>query len=103
VREQQEPAAADERVAVGKRVFETTACVNCHSINGTIANGRFGPDLTHLMSRTTIAAGAAVNTPENLRLWIQNPDAIKRGSLMPAMKLSDSDLDALMGYLETLR
>ena len=103
VRVQRQPAVADERVAAGKRVFETTACINCHSINGTVANGRFGPDLTHLMSRSTIAAGAALNTPENLRLWIQNPDAIKRGSLMPAMQLSKSDLDALMGYLETLR
>jgi cytochrome c oxidase subunit II len=103
VREQRRPAVRDERVAAGRRVFETTACINCHAVNGTVANGRFGPDLTHLMSRTTIAAGAALNTPENLRLWIQNPDAIKRGSLMPAMKLSDSDLDALMGYLETLR
>jgi len=103
VREQQRPAVADERVSAGKRVFETTACINCHSVNGTVANGRFGPDLTHLMSRSTIAAGAALNTPENLRLWIQNPDAIKRGSLMPAMQLSKSDLDALMGYLETLR
>jgi len=103
VREQRRTAVADERVAAGRQVFEATACVNCHSINGTMANGRFGPDLTHLMSRTTIAAGAALNTPENLRLWIQNPDAIKRGSLMPAMQLSKSDLDALMGYLETLR
>jgi len=103
IREQQRTAVTDERVAAGKRVFETTACINCHSINGTVANGRFGPDLTHLMSRTTIAAGAAVNTPQNLRLWIQNPEAIKRGSLMPAMQLSESDLDALMGYLETLR
>jgi len=103
VSEQRRPAFAEERVAVGKRIFETTACINCHSINGTVANGRFGPDLTHLMSRSTIAAGAAANTPENLRLWIQNPEAIKRGSLMPAMQLSKSDLDALMGYLETLR
>jgi cytochrome c oxidase subunit II len=103
VREQQRPAVADERVAAGERVFEATSCINCHTVSGTVANGRFGPDLTHLMSRTTIAAGAALNTPENLRLWIQNPDAIKRGSLMPAMKLSDSDLDALVGYLETLR
>jgi cytochrome c oxidase subunit II len=103
VREQQRPAVSDERVAAGKRVFETTACINCHSIHGTVANGRFGPDLTHLMSRSTLAAGAALNTPENLRLWIQNPDAIKQGSLMPAMKLSDSDLDAVVGYLETLR
>jgi len=103
IREQQRPAVADERVAAGRRVFETTACINCHAINGTVANGRFGPDLTHLMSRSTIAAGAALNTPENLRLWVQNPDAIKRGSLMPAMQLSQPDLDALVSYLETLR
>ncbi|MBV8049899.1 MAG: c-type cytochrome, partial [Acidobacteriaceae bacterium] len=102
IRGQQRPAVADERVAAGQQVFETTACINCHSISGTVANGRFGPDLTHLMSRTTIAAGAALNTPENLRLWIQNPEAIKQGSLMPAMKLSDSDLDAVVGYLKTL-
>jgi cytochrome c oxidase subunit 2 len=55
------------------------------------------------MSRATIASGAADNTYANLRLWIQNPDAIKPGSLMPAMKLNDADLDALMAYLETLR
>jgi cytochrome c oxidase subunit II len=103
VRQQLQPAVIDERFAAGRRVFETTACINCHSIRGTVANGRFGPDLTHLMSRTTIAAGAAQNTPANLRLWIQNPDAIKRGSLMPAMQLSKSDRDALVAYLETLR
>lgn len=61
-------------------------------MTGTVANGRFGPDLTHLMSRDTIAAGAAANNPENLRLWIRNPDAIKPGSLMPAMQLNDRDL-----------
>ena len=55
------------------------------------------------MSRQTIASGAAENTTENLHTWIQNPDAIKPGSLMPAMKLSDPDLDALVRYLETLR
>jgi cytochrome c oxidase subunit 2 len=103
VRAQQQPAIQDEKVIAGKRVFETTACINCHAITGTAATGRFGPDLTHLMSRQTIASGAADNTTEKLRLWIQNPDAIKPGSLMPAMKLSDADLDALVAYLETLR
>jgi cytochrome c oxidase subunit 2 len=102
VREQQQPANQDEKEAAGRHVFETTACLNCHSIAGTNGDGRFGPDLTHLMSRRTIAAGAAENTPEDLRLWIQNPDAIKPGSLMPAMKLNDADLDALVRYLETL-
>lgn len=103
VRAQQQPATQDETVTAGRRIFETTACINCHTISGTAADGRFGPDLTHLMSRQTIASGAAENTTEKLRLWIQNPDAIKPGSLMPAMKLNDADLDALVGYLETLR
>jgi cytochrome c oxidase subunit 2 len=102
VREQRQPANQDGKEAAGRHVFESTACLNCHAIDGTNGTGRFGPDLTHLMSRRTIAAGAAENTPENLRLWIQNPDAIKPGSLMPAMKLSDPELDALVRYLETL-
>ncbi len=100
---QKQSANRDDKEVTGRQVFETTACVNCHAVGGTNATGRFGPDLTHLMSRSTIAAGAAENTSENLRLWIQNPDAIKPGSLMPAMKLSDADLDALVRYLETLR
>jgi cytochrome c oxidase subunit 2 len=103
VRGQQQSAVRDARVEIGRQVFEHTACINCHAIAGTPANGRFGPDLTHLMSRATIAAGAAENTHDNLSLWIQKPDAIKRGSLMPAMQLSQSDVDAVVSYLETLR
>ena len=103
VRAEQQPAVQDDAARAGRHVFETTACINCHAIRGTAANGRFGPDLTHLMSRATIASGAAENTPDKLRLWIENPDAIKPGSLMPAMKLSDADLDALVRYTETLR
>jgi cytochrome c oxidase subunit 2 len=103
VHEQQQPANQNEKEAAGRHIFESTACLNCHAIAGTNGTGRFGPDLTHLMNRRTIAAGAAENTPENLRLWIQNPDAIKTGSLMPAMKLSDAELDVLVRYLETLQ
>jgi cytochrome c oxidase subunit 2 len=103
VRAQQQPANEDPKGAAGRRVFERTACLNCHAINGTNGTGRFGPDLTHLMSRRTIASGAAENNSQNLRLWIQDPDAIKPGSLMPAMKLSDNELDALVRYLETLQ
>jgi cytochrome c oxidase subunit 2 len=55
------------------------------------------------MSRDTIAAGAAGNTPEKLLLWIKNPDAIKPGSKMPAMGLTDQEVDAVAAYLETLR
>jgi cytochrome c oxidase subunit 2 len=105
VQAQKTPAADtnNDVVAEGRRVFETTACVNCHAVSGTVADGHFGPDLTHLMSRDTIASGAAPNTREDLRAWIQNPDTIKPGSLMPAMQLSDHDLDALTAYLMTLR
>lgn len=103
IRQQRQPAIVSNAVLHGQRIFETTACINCHTVAGTVANGRFGPDLTHLMSRDTIAAGAAPNNPDNLRLWIRNPDAIKPGSLMPAMELNDQELDALAEYLETLR
>jgi cytochrome c oxidase subunit 2 len=103
VEQQRQPAQLTAAAAEGQRIFQTTACINCHSVNGTVADGRFGPDLTHLMSRDTIAAGAAENTPSNLRLWIQNPEAIKPGSLMPAMELSEREIDALTAYLETLR
>jgi cytochrome c oxidase subunit II len=103
IEQQRQPAVVSDSVSQGQRIFETTACINCHAVSGTVANGRFGPDLTHLMSRDTIAAGAAPNTPENLRLWIRNPNKIKPGSLMPAMQLDDQDLDALAAYLETLR
>ena len=102
VRAQQKPAVEDAGAIAGRRVFERNACINCHQVGRTPANGRFGPDLTHLMSRGTIAAGAAENTHDNLRLWIQNPGAIKPGSLMPAMKLSDADLNAVVSYMETL-
>jgi cytochrome c oxidase subunit 2 len=103
IQDEKRPAESRDAVDEGRQIFETTACINCHTISGTVADGRFGPDLTHLMSRDTIASGAAPNTPENLKTWIQEPDSIKPGSLMPAMKLSDHDLNALTAYLETLR
>lgn len=77
-----------DAVSAGRHIFESTSCINCHTISGTVANARFGPDLTHLMSRETLAAVAATNTHENLRAWIQDSDSIKPGSLMPAMKVN---------------
>src|SRR5258705_3651659 len=100
---QRQPAKVRDAAADGRRVFHTTACANCHTVAGTPATGRFGPNLTHLMSRDTIASGVAPNTGEQLRLWIQNPDAIKPGSRMPSMHLSDRELDAVTAYLTTLR
>jgi cytochrome c oxidase subunit 2 len=62
-----------------------------------------GPDLTHLMSRNTIASGAARNTPENLRKWISDPSSIKPGATMPTLGLGPQQLDDVTAYLETLR
>lgn len=103
VRQQSRPVQASAAVSEGRRIFEATACVNCHAVAGTSAQGRFGPDLTHLMNRDTIAAGIAENNHENLRLWIQDPSRLKPGSLMPAMGLDGHDLNAVTAYLETLR
>jgi cytochrome c oxidase subunit II len=103
VKNQQQEGVQDPAVAAGRRVFETQACMNCHTIRGTAATGRFGPDLTHLMSRSTLASGAVMNTPDNLRQWIKSPDSLKPGSLMPAMQLNDEQLDAVAAYLTTLK
>jgi cytochrome c oxidase subunit 2 len=103
IKNQQQQAREDSAVVAGRRAFETLACMNCHTISGTAATGRFGPDLTHLMSRETLASGAMDNTPTNLRQWIKSPDMFKRGALMPAMQLSDQQLDEVSTYLETLK
>ncbi len=76
--------------------------MNCHAIAGTVANGRYGPDLTHLMSRDTIAAGAALNTPANLKAWIKDPTVFKPGTLMPAMHLTDLQNAQITAYMTTL-
>lgn len=103
IRNQQQPAAQEAAAVAGRKVFETQACMNCHAISGTAATGRFGPDLTHLMSRETLASGAMDNTPTNLRQWIRSPDTFKHGALMPAMQLNDRQLDEVTAYLETLK
>lgn len=72
----------------GRAVFLRTACVSCHTVAGTSANGRFGPDLTHVASRDTISSGAIENTSQNLRKWIAAPNEMKPGSLMPSMHLN---------------
>jgi len=103
LQEQSQPAQVSGNTSEGQKIFERTACINCHAVAGTAANGRFGPDLTHLMSRDTIASGALPNTPENLRRWVEDPSVIKPGSKMPAMGLSDPEVNAVTAYLETLR
>ena len=103
IREQSQPAHLGDTASEGQRIFERTACVNCHTIRGTPANGTFGPDLTHLMSRQTIAAGATKNTLGNLIAWIYNPAVSKPGCKMPSMGLSTQQAALVVAYLETLR
>jgi cytochrome c oxidase subunit 2 len=103
VEHQQQPAVQDPAAAAGRAVFEHNACISCHTIRGTVATGRFGPDLTHVGGRDTIASGAVLNTPENLRSFIDNPAHFKPGALMPPMHLDNHDLDSITSYLTTLK
>jgi len=103
VEHQRQPAVDDPAVAEGRDVFMHNACISCHTIRGTVATGRFGPDLTHVGGRETIASGSVPNTPPNLREFIDNPANFKPGALMPPMHLDSHDLDAVTAYLTTLK
>jgi cytochrome c oxidase subunit II len=87
----------------GQEVFLASSCVMCHAIAGTPAGSRVGPDLTHLASRRTIAAGTLPNSRGNLAGWIIDPQKIKPGTRMPPNQLKPADLQALLEYLETLK
>jgi len=102
---QRQPASepADARTRRGRDVFLGSACVMCHAIEGTSAGARKAPDLTHVGSRTTIAAGTLPNRPAELARWIANPHDFKPGVNMPATTLSSSDMDALVAYLGSLK
>ena len=103
VAEQKRAAAEEPSAQDGRRVFFANSCVNCHTIRGTSAQGAFGPDLTHLMSRETLASGAAPNAPEGLRAWVRDPQKLKVGCLMPNMQMTDPEVDQIVSYLKTLK
>jgi cytochrome c oxidase subunit 2 len=96
-------APADADAARGLTLFQTASCATCHAVRGSAAGGHIGPDLTHLMSRMTLAAGALENTRGNLAGWIANPQTIKPGNIMPTVPLHGTDLQGLVAYLETLK
>ena len=101
--QQPSPPPADSATARGKDVFLTKPCAMCHAIGGTTAGSNAGPDLTHLASRRTIAAGTLPNNRGNLAGWILDPQRIKPGSHMPPNMLEPQDLDALLTYLQSLK
>ena len=105
VAQQKQPARqpTDTLAQHGGEVFLTGSCAMCHSINGTSAGSNNGPDLTHLASRRTIAAGTLANTKGNLAGWILDPQTIKPGAKMPPNQLKPKDLEALLAYLQGLK
>jgi cytochrome c oxidase subunit 2 len=100
---EEKEAVDDPAVRDGKAAFLGQSCVNCHRVRGTPARGTYAPDLTHLMARKTIAAGIKPNDKKNLEDWVQNPQEIKVGCLMPAFGLSTRERDLIVSYLLTLR
>ena len=96
-------SAAAAEVAAGRQVFMSNACINCHAIRGTVANGRFGPDLTHFGSRDALGSGILANNVDDLKNWIRNPSDVKEGALMPPMQLSETQLEQVSVYLTSLK
>lgn len=100
---QSAPAPSDPLAQRGLAVFLAGPCAMCHTIQGTMAHGQSAPDLTHVASRPSLAAGRLPNNAENLAAWIANPQQFKPGSNMPATGLPADDLRAVVAYLGTLK
>jgi cytochrome c oxidase subunit II len=95
------PPADSLRIA-GEAVFLSAGCAACHSVRGTMALAKVGPDLTHFGSRLSIAAGTLPNRTGHLGGWLADPQRIKPGNFMPAIPLDGPSLRALVAYLEGL-
>jgi len=91
-------------IAKGRTLVVNGACAGCHTIDGTNAKGKVGPNLTHVGDRTTIVAGWLENTPDDIMKWVHDPQNVKPGALMPAFpNFSQEDLEAIAAYLTNLR
>jgi cytochrome c oxidase subunit 2 len=87
----------------GQQVFLSAPCIMCHTIQGTQAGATIGPNLTHVASRTTLAAGTLPNTRGHLSGWVVDAQSIKPGNRMPPNSLNPDDLQALLDYLQSLK
>jgi cytochrome c oxidase subunit II len=103
--QQRQPSAqpADDLQRRGQAVFLSSPCVMCHTITGTQAGSKVGPDLTHVGSRATIAAATLPNTPGNVGGWVSDAQGVKPGCQMPPNNLSPDDLQAVIAYLQSLK
>ena len=102
VTRQQRPANVDPATEEGRKAFGSNSCGSCHTIEGTTSKGIFGPDLTHFMSRKTLGSGVALNDDANLKSWLRDPQVLKPGCQMPAMKLDPTQVEEIAAYLKTL-
>ena len=104
VRDQQQPAAdpTDSLAQQGQELFLEGSCINCHAIEGTDAQARLGPDLTHFASRDTFAGALFETNEQNLAAWLENPPGVKPGAKMPDYGLSSEEIDQLVAYLMSL-
>jgi cytochrome c oxidase subunit 2 len=100
---QSAPSPSDPLGIRGEQLFRGRGCGLCHTIRGTLAGGKLGPDLTHIAGRETIAAGTLPQNPGNLAAWISDPQHIKPGNLMPKMSLRSDEMIAILHYLEQLQ
>ena len=100
---QSAPTPTSDSQKRGQQVFLSTACVMCHAIGGTTAASVFGPNLTHVGSRQTIAAATLTNTRDHLSQWVTNSQVVKPGNRMPPNNLSSDDLQAVLDYLQSLQ
>jgi cytochrome c oxidase subunit 2 len=96
-------AEESKQAAGGDDPLFDAKCGSCHTIRGSAASGAAGPDLTHVASRTSLAALTIPNSPERLRQWIGDPQGVKPGNPMPDVPLTDAQLGLLVTYLESLR
>jgi cytochrome c oxidase subunit 2 len=97
------PEPTDPAAQRGKQLFQSVSCAMCHTVSGTLAQGKQAPDLSKVAGRMTLAAGTLANTPANLAAWIADPQKLKPGTNMPATPLSKEDLAAIVAYLGTLK
>lgn len=105
---QKQPVAQTNEESEGFKVFQSATCIACHAIAGSTAQARIGPDLTHIASRTRIAAGLLENNEANLRIWLKDPSSVKPGEGrngvgMPNLNLSDEQITTLVAYLQSLK
>jgi cytochrome c oxidase subunit 2 len=96
------PEPTDPLAMRGKKVFTSFTCATCHTIRGTSAAGKVGPDLTHVGSRKRLAGGAIPNDVGHMSGWVANSQTIKPGNKMPPQPLSPRDLRAVVAYLQSL-